>query len=458
ATAYFAAAERLLTTNAASAAVWNSTRALVALGEHNLDGCEPNVTVFHEMQSVWPFWQILGRLEMRDLHKKAPIMTPAPLPPPALPGNVRLKWRRLLQARGQAEEPDVQRSSESAYPEEWGICLRDGAMAHIALSADLAQIDGLIVTLQSAVSSGNATRLCFHAFVLQDQRDFLVEGLQCAFGASLRPLRGPFAGQLLAGFALGAARLLIHRLDPEQVWTEVGLNSSRSGAVMLGETDLSHSLRSDTGNLGAAHNFARFLLHQLLPGLSRVVYLDVDVVVKGDLTELFDTPMRTEKGAHGTVAAVQRSNQPLKVYVDVLQPAVPQWLPSEAPSFNAGVMVIDLERWRRRQASRFVAEWIATNARRRLWLHGSQPPLLLLFHDEVVPLHWSWNVDGLGHRLNYPKHVLNEARVLHWTGPLKPWRHHGVNRKLWEPYAREYCPKYSFREHTTTCRPDSWFC
>lgn len=28
-------------------------------------------------------------------------------------------------------------------------------------------------------------------------------------------------------------------------------------------------------------------------------------------------------------------------------------------------------------------------------------------------------------------------QILHWTGPLKPWRHHGVNRKLWEPYTRE---------------------
>ena len=32
------------------------------------------------------------------------------------------------------------------------------------------------------------------------------------------------------------------------------------------------------------------------------------------------------------------------------------------------------------------------------------------------------------------------CEVLHWTGPLKPWRHHGVNRKLWEPYAREPGP------------------
>eukprot|EP00913_Durusdinium_trenchii_P022550 g21181.t1 len=72
AAAYFAAAETLLSGNSVvSLAVWNSTKALVALGEHNLDGCEPNMTVYHEMQSVWPFWQILGRLEKRGLYDQA---------------------------------------------------------------------------------------------------------------------------------------------------------------------------------------------------------------------------------------------------------------------------------------------------------------------------------------------------------------------------------------------------
>ena len=33
----------------------------------------------------------------------------------------------------------------------------------------------------------------------------------------------------------------------------------------------------------------------------------------------------------------------------------------------------------------------------------------------MVPLHWSWNVDGLGHRLNYPKNVSG--------GPGKRSRH-----------------------------------
>ena len=31
--------------------------------------------------------------------------------------------------------------------------------------------------------------------------------------------------------------------------------------------------------------------------------------------------------------------------------------PSQAPSFNAGVLVIDLKRWRERSCVRLVAEW-----------------------------------------------------------------------------------------------------
>jgi len=180
--------------------------------------------------------------------------------------------------------------------------------------------------------------------------------------------------------------------------------------------------------------------------------------VKGDLSELYNAPLTARGGGVGTIAAVRRSHQKLRTYVDVLQPNVPTWLPSEALSFNAGVLVIDLVLWRQRRALDLIAEWIASNLKWKLWMHGTQPPLLLLFHDEIVPLDWGWNIDGLGHRLNYPKEVLNKAKILHWTGPLKPWKHHGVNRLIWEKYTLEYCPAYSFREHTTTCRPDSWFC
>jgi alpha-1,4-galacturonosyltransferase len=126
-------------------------------------------------------------------------------------------------------------------------------------------------------------------------------------------------------------------------------------------------------------------------------------------------------------------------------------------------MVLNLAQWRAQRVTSVIERWtsfeegLRTRTGNGMWTHGSQPVLLLAFHDDAEWLSSSWNVDGLGHRLNYPKEVLKPAQILHWTGPLKPWAHHGVNRLLWEPYSF-YCPPYSYRIHTTTCRPDSWFC
>eukprot|EP00927_Polykrikos_kofoidii_P044893 TRINITY_DN38765_c0_g1_i1.p1 TRINITY_DN38765_c0_g1~~TRINITY_DN38765_c0_g1_i1.p1 ORF type:complete len:792 (-),score=106.23 TRINITY_DN38765_c0_g1_i1:39-2414(-) len=515
ATAYFALAEALLSVpGGPSRRVLNSTREFMLLGEHNLNRCSANTTVFHHMLSAWPFWLILGRLEQRLLsveleayHPVGPAATAAvdvaagEWTPPALPvEGVRLKWRHLTRggvSREAAAASTVDRTTSSpsrpsptsqpVVPDEAQACIDGSAgLAHVALSADTAQIDGLIVALNSATinAGANASRLCFHAFALPHQLDFVAEALSCAFGGNMTVLATASNGNKVAGasstasyasfdtsasyvaFKLrGAARLLLHALEPRRVWRAVGVlaDNESASSVEIVDTEDRGAQMADTGNLGAVHNFARFVLHELLPALPRVVYLDVDIVVRADLCELYDTPALASP-AHiagdggATIAAVRRTHQPLRVYVDVLQPAVPTWVPGEAPSFNAGVMVIDLDRWRSRGASRLVAEWVAANRRTRLWRGASQPPLLLLFYDEVAPLHWGWNVDGLGHRLNYPKDVLNQAKVLHWTGPLKPWRHHGVNRLLWEPYALEYCHIYSFREHTTTCRPDSWFC
>jgi len=135
------------------------------------------------------------------------------------------------------------------------------------------------------------------------------------------------------------------------------------------------------------------------------------------------------------VAAVPRSHLPISVYLKVLSPHSPSWLPSVAQSFNAGVMVIDARAWARAGITERVAELVQQNQRGRLWRHGSQPPLLSLLYDRVEWLDQAWNVDGLGHRRDIPDALLARAKILHWTGPLKPWLANGLYRSLWTPFA-----------------------
>jgi len=123
------------------------------------------------------------------------------------------------------------------------------------------------------------------------------------------------------------------------------------------------------------------------------------------------------------------------MYLKAFSPKMPVWLPSAAPSFNAGVMVIDMLAWERANVTAMVDRWARRNAGRELWRHGSQPPLLLLLHNHVEWLDEAWNVDGLGHRRNITVEMLGRARILHWTGPLKPWLPGGGFRDLWEPFS-----------------------
>lgn len=48
-----------------------------------------------------------------------------------------------------------------------------------------------------------------------------------------------------------------------------------------------YSSPDQVGNLKSLANFGRFFFHQLFPGLERTLYLDVDVIVRGDIVELW---------------------------------------------------------------------------------------------------------------------------------------------------------------------------
>lgn len=49
------------------------------------------------------------------------------------------------------------------------------------------------------------------------------------------------------------------------------------------------------GNLASAANFARFQIPTLLPQLHHGIYLDVDTIVLGDIAELWDYLLSSNK-------------------------------------------------------------------------------------------------------------------------------------------------------------------
>ena len=104
-------------------------------------------------------------------------------------------------------------------------------------------------------------------------------------------------------------------------------------------------------------------------------------------------------------------------------------LNASASTFNAGLLLVDLDAWRVANLTREAEWWMDQHAKSRegLWALGSQPILHLMLHGRWAALPELWNLDGLGRVPNIAPATLRTARSLHWTGRRKPWRKDGLH-------------------------------
>ncbi len=182
------------------------------------------------------------------------------------------------------------------------------------------------------------------------------------------------------------------------------------------------------GHLSSAAYFRLFLTELLPAALSRVIYLDSDVIVCRPIEELWWTPL---------------DGKPM---AGVLKPrateAIEVGLQSEADYFNSGVMLIDLDAWRRLDVSRRALDFVQHHPGR---IHGhDQPALNHVFAGAWKRLDFRWNqqfkffVHTAGY-LGVPASALRELRtrpfIIHYTTGSKPWHYsndHPLQRRYFE--------------------------
>lgn len=199
--------------------------------------------------------------------------------------------------------------------------------------------------------------------------------------------------------------------------------------------DRSHFTRATLFRLG---------LETLAPAdCDRIVYLDADITVLGNVAELANIDL-----GDAPIAGVHDPNVNAAAFAA-------QWaLPGEPSYFNAGILLIDLARVR--------AEGLFTKAMRFLAEHGAALP----WNDQDA-LNWAcwrrwralspvWNVQrgmaiGAVER-DLPSHMrlTGKPEIIHFTGAEKPWiagAYHPWSwlywRSLWRTsFARDVATKY----------------
>ncbi|GAA0175591.1 glycosyltransferase [Lithospermum erythrorhizon] len=190
-------------------------------------------------------------------------------------------------------------------------------------------------------------------------------------------------------------------------------------------------------------NYARNYLADIIPTcVSKVVYLDSDLVLVDDVVKLFTTPL----GSEVVLAAPEYCNANFTTYFTPTFWSNPSLSLTFANRklcyFNTGVMVIDLGRWRAGDYTTKIVEWMELQKRMRIYELGSLPPFLLVFAGNIAPVDHRWNQHGLGGD-NFRGLCRNlhpgPVSLLHWSGKGKPWVRLDANRPcpldaLWAPY------------------------
>jgi lipopolysaccharide biosynthesis glycosyltransferase len=143
--------------------------------------------------------------------------------------------------------------------------------------------------------------------------------------------------------------------------------------------------------------------------VERLLYLDTDIVVIGDLLELYSIPMETF---------------PLAASIDVIVSARPELgINNPQSSFNAGVLLINLREWRKQKISERTIQFLTEN------------PHKIIFHDQdalnaVLISNWlkidnRFNLTYFDIPINLPKRhfssFLKDKVIIHYTTEHKPW-------------------------------------
>ncbi len=184
--------------------------------------------------------------------------------------------------------------------------------------------------------------------------------------------------------------------------------------------------RGATLGPGRSHmTYCRILLPRVLD-VPRLIYLDCDVLVFRDLSELFDLKLSSDK-----ILAAVRDSETLSLGDDSRIVTDAMKLPAQGAYYNAGVMLMNLDELRKQNFLERALEFLETwSGRYRFW-DQSAINFLLYGRIDALPEYWnraSWQFD---------KQDDNDLGcLLHYTG-LVPWLREksGPAQALFERFA-----------------------
>lgn len=190
--------------------------------------------------------------------------------------------------------------------------------------------------------------------------------------------------------------------------------------------------------------YLRLLTAEILPAhVEKAIYLDSDLLVCDDLTTLWQMPLEDHYCLASPDIACPfvdartgcRNFRRANPYLATFEP-IPNFrelgIDGSAEYFNSGVMVLNLDLWRKDQVAARMLQCLEDN-REHIWC-WDQYALNVVFHGRWGRLPVRWNQGA--HALDYPnldnspvdreefRTMLESPGIVHFTTEFKPWHFH----------------------------------
>ena len=242
-------------------------------------------------------------------------------------------------------------------------------------------------------------------------------------------------------------RLLVDSFSPQEM-RKID-DSLPNGSIMFTWTQVDLKMFSEYSTLRhvSPMTFARLLIPTVLGSdMTRVLYLDADTLVLGDLRPLWEMDLGGQ-----TIGAVTDHADP-KIHAKA--PGFEE-IPHVSKYFNAGMLLIDLQKWRKQGISEKALTYLEHHPHSPF---SDQDALNVACCDRWAELESRWNFQNhFDHCiLNMPQQMRPD--IIHFISQVKPWKPQflSLNASLHERYRRRTQYARSFREtvvdETTTAR------
>lgn len=170
--------------------------------------------------------------------------------------------------------------------------------------------------------------------------------------------------------------------------------------------------------------FARLFIPEILKNEDRAIYLDCDLIVLKPLEKLYNMDLDGK-----SIGVIPDGKKDQKSSLKRLE------LDNERIYFNAGVMVMDLEKLRKNKKFEKAMEF-CKNPDRELKLN-EQDALNIIFENDFKVNDIIWNYTHGNSEENNKN--LDEIGIIHYTGDIKPWDARCLSkyRKLYWKYLKK---------------------